>query len=284
MRRVCRMQEELKEIPVPMYLSSEEKIRSRFLYEQIFSEDTKKFVDYYYQYKTRDNQILVLNEDGMLVSMLHLNPYTMIVNGYEMPCNYIVAVATQKEYRHRGYMRLLLEKALRDMADQGMPFAFLMPASESIYAPFDFVWICPHMNLFPRIAAMSAEEQNRYLASKYQMFCKRDERYMENQKAEKEAEEGEIPLQEIPPYMARITDVCQMLRVVRSRKEQRLLLKITDEIIKKNNGYFLWQSGEEYSRVERLAEISEQPDLELTIGELASTIFEGFRICLSEMV
>ena len=61
----------------------------------------------------------------------------MIVNGYEVKSNYIVAVATKKEYRHRGYMRILLKKALRDMADMGMPFVFLMPASESIYAPFD---------------------------------------------------------------------------------------------------------------------------------------------------
>ena len=41
--------------------------------------------------------------------MLHLNPYTMIVNGYEFPCNYIVAVATDPDYRHQGCMRALLE-------------------------------------------------------------------------------------------------------------------------------------------------------------------------------
>ena len=138
------MSEELKELPVPEYLTEEERQWSRPLYETVFSEDTKRFVDYYYQYKIRDNQILVLRENDQMVSMLHLNPYTMIVNGYEVKTNYIVAVATLEAYRHRGYMRILLERALQDMAEKGMPFTFLMPASESIYSPFDFVWICPH--------------------------------------------------------------------------------------------------------------------------------------------
>lgn len=112
----------------------------------------------------------------------------MIMNGYEFMADYIVAVATEKAFRHQGCMRKLLEKALNDMADQGMPFTFLMPASESIYAPFDFVWICPYTELPMRVARMSAEAQNRYLAGRYQMFCKRNARYMENLQAERIAE------------------------------------------------------------------------------------------------
>lgn len=278
------MREELKELQIPFYLMPDDKKFSRELYEMVFFEDTKKFVDYYYEYKILDNEILVLEEDDMLVSMLHLNPYTMIVNGYEVKSNYIVAVATKKNYRHRGYMRVLLEKALCDMAEQKMPFTFLMPASESIYAPFDFVWICSHTKLPHRIECMDADGQNRYLASRYQMFCKRDERYMENFMAEKRSEEGEVPAGKIPPYMARITDVCQMLRLVNSIQEQTLYLYIKDSIIKKNDGYFLWETSMESSRVEKLNGIPERIDLELTIGELTSMVFEGFRICLSELV
>lgn len=278
------MPEEIKELPVPFYLSPAEKIRSRELYRSVFSEDTEKFVDYYYEYKTRDNEILVLEEDGKLVSMLHLNPYTMIVNGYELKSNYIVAVATDKDYRHRGYMRMLLEKALRDMSARRIPFTFLMPVSERIYAPFDFVWICPYTFVPARVGAMNADAQNRYLASRYQMFCKRDARYMELQKAEKRAEEGETAPEKMPPYMARITNVCQMLRLVNSIQEQKLYLYVKDSIIENNNGYFLWVVSRESSRAEKLTEIPERIDLDLSIGELASMIFEGMRICLSEVV
>lgn len=175
----------------PKYLSAEERGRTRALYQAAFPEDTERFVDFYYQYKTRDNQILALEQDGQIVSMLHRNPYTMIMNGYEFLADYIVAVATEKAFRHQGCMRKLLDKALNDMADQGMPFTFLMPASESIYAPFDFVWICPYTELPMRVERMSAEAQNRYLAGRYQMFCKRNARYMENLQAERIAETGE---------------------------------------------------------------------------------------------
>lgn len=278
------MPEELKTLPVPFYLAQEEKIRSRLLYEQVFREDSRQFVDFYYEYKTRDNRILALEEDGQLVSMLHLNPYQMIVNGYEVKSNYIVAVATQKDYRHRGYMRMLLEKALRDMRSERMPFTFLMPASESIYAPFDFVWICPHTELNGRVKSMEAEDQNRYLASRYQMFCKRDERYMENLCAEEKAEEGESFAGEIPPYMARITDVEKMLRMVGSREPRELYLHVKDPIIRENDGWFFWNTSVDGSEVSKLEELPERIDLDLTIGELASMVFGSFQICLSEAV
>ena len=268
----------------PKYLSAEERGRTRALYQAAFPEDTERFVDFYYQYKTRDNQILVLEQDGQIVSMLHRNPYTMIMNGYEFLADYIVAVATEKAFRHQGCMRKLLEKALNDMADQGMPFTFLMPASESIYAPFDFVWICPYTELPMRVERMSADAQNRYLAGRYQMFCKRDARYMENLQAERIAETGEAMPDHIPPFMARVTDVTSMLRLIGSREEKVLYLKIKDPIVEKNNGYFCWTTVPEESVVERMEEAPEHIDLELTIGELTSFLFEGMKICLSESV
>ena len=271
-------------MPEPFYLPEDEKERSRRLYKEAFPEDTEKFVDYYYTCKTRDNQILALEQDGELVSMVHLNPYTMIVNGFETPVNYIVAVATGKEYRHRGYMRLLLVRALQDMAARNMPFTFLMPASERIYAPFDFAWICPYTELSPRVERMDAAGQNRYLAARYQMFCKRDAVYLENLAAEKRAEEGETPSGKMPPYMARITDVSQMLRMVNTRQEQKLYLKIHDPIIQKNDGWFCWEAAPDLSRAEKLTQPPERTDLELTVGELASMVFGEFRICLSEIV
>lgn len=268
----------------PKYLSAEERGRTRALYQAAFPEDTERFVDFYYQYKTRDNQILALEQDGQIVSMLHRNPYTMIMNGYEFLADYIVAVATEKAFRHQGCMRKLLEKALNDMADQGMPFTFLMPASESIYAPFDFVWICPYTELPMRVERMSADAQNRYLAGRYQMFCKRDARYMENLQAERIAETGEAMPDHIPPFMARVTDVTSMLRLIGSREEKVLYLKIKDPIVEKNNGYFCWTTVPEESVVERMEEAPEHIDLELTIGELTSFLFEGMKICLSESV
>ena len=278
------MSEGLRDLPMPFYLFAERKQQSRNLYERVFSEDTKKFVDYYYSCRIRDNEILALEENGQIVSMLHRNPYQMIVNGYEVRSDYIVAVATHEDYRHRGCMRILLEKALRDMASQGMPFTFLMPASESIYAPFDFVWACPYTELPERVMQMDMEAQNRYLAGRCQMFCKRDERYMENLKARRLAEEGEAPPGKMPPYMVRITDVRRMLQIAWSREPRELYLYVKDSVVDKNNGYFRWHLSGNGAVAEHLEAMPERVDLELTVGELAEMIFSGFRICLSEVV
>lgn len=274
--------EKIKE--APYYLASEEKGLSRPLYEEVFPEDSQRFVDFYYEYKTRDNEILVLKDKDTIVSMLHLNPYRMIVNGYEVCSKYIVAVATRKAYRHKGCMEALLKRALHDTASQRIPFVFLMPASEKIYAPYDFVWICPHTELPRRTEAMEEEAQNRYLAARYQMFCKRDGRYMENLKAERQTEAGEVSSGQVPPYMARITDVCCMLSLVHSQQEQTLCVHVKDPVIEENNGYYAWHLSPEGSRARKLTSLSGKADLELSIGELTSLVFEGLRICLSEFV
>lgn len=119
-------------------LDISEHSKTRPLYEEVFHEDSQGFVDYYYTEKTRDNQIYVIEEDGAIQAMLHLNPYKLMVNDSKKDVDYIVAVATRESYRKRGYMGELLRTALRDMYAAGRSFTFLMPAAESIYTPYDF--------------------------------------------------------------------------------------------------------------------------------------------------
>ena len=39
------------EMPEPMLLTKEERQKTRTLYQTVFSEDSQKFVDFYYEYK-----------------------------------------------------------------------------------------------------------------------------------------------------------------------------------------------------------------------------------------
>lgn len=122
-------------------LDQSEHGKTRSLWEEVFQEDTKAFLDYYYYIKTRDNDIYVVEEDGGICSMLQLNPYRLKIGEREADSAYIIAVSTRKPYRGRGYMRELLCKSLHDMYTAKMPFTFLMPAAEAIYAPYDFRFI-----------------------------------------------------------------------------------------------------------------------------------------------
>nr|WP_269141887.1 GNAT family N-acetyltransferase [Lientehia hominis] len=111
----------------------------RKLWETVFTEDSAGFLDYYDAYKVLGNECYgIYDREGELASMLQLNPYKMYVNGFTAMSRYVIAVATRPEHRHKGLMRRLLVKSLKDLYDKGLPFVFLMPASEAIYRPFGF--------------------------------------------------------------------------------------------------------------------------------------------------
>ena len=122
-------------------LKSNEHNLTRTLWEQIFNEDSKEFLDYYYFMKAKDNEIYVIENDQEICSMLHLNPYTLKLEDTQFQGSYIVGVATKPLHRKKGYMGTLLRQSLSDMYKRKEPFTFLMPAAESIYTPYDFRFV-----------------------------------------------------------------------------------------------------------------------------------------------
>ena len=92
-------------------LETEEPGMTRFLYEEAFPEDSQAFTDYYYTEKTKNNQIYVLEEEGKICSMAHLNPYTLSVNGSRKETHYIVALYVQIPYENHMAHRFPLPPA-----------------------------------------------------------------------------------------------------------------------------------------------------------------------------
>lgn len=191
--------------------------KTRELWEEVFPDDTKAFLDYYYYIKTRDNAIYVIEEDGEICSMLQLNPYMVRVEGQEFPSAYIIAVATRKEYRSRGYMGALLRTSLKEMYNRGLPFTFLMPAAEAIYTPYDFRYIysqdqgtliCGKRDgelhwksegvLFSDSGLWDAEEMSHffetYFADRFQVCTVRDAAYYQTMILEQQSERGGVRL------------------------------------------------------------------------------------------
>lgn len=196
-------------------LEQKEHGRTRALWEEVFSEDTKAFLDYYYYIKTRDNQIYVVEEEGQICSMLHLNPYLLKMEDSELPAAYIVAVSTREEYRGRGYMNSVLKKALNDMYSEKIAFTFLMPAAEAIYTPYDFRFIYSQSIAeletenaekettggsfrFEDAAVWNAEEMaeffNSHFLGKWQVYAVRDNNYYQTMIMEQQSEKGGVRL------------------------------------------------------------------------------------------
>lgn len=211
------------------YLSAEEKLWSRDLWEEAFPEDSRSFDDYYYREKIKDNRILAACEDGRIQAMVQMNPYLIQAGNRRWRVDYLVGVATRKEKRHQGYMRRLLVRMMADMRDEEMPFCFLMPAAEAIYRPFGFTYIfrqpqwrlkeaaeksLVHRSLLPaeslqktgglqgagkapevgkrRYLGFLADWMNRWLEQRYQVYAVRDTEYLLRLMQELESENGTL--------------------------------------------------------------------------------------------
>lgn len=122
-------------------LQKEEHGKTRRLWENVFSEDTKGFLDYYYFIKVQDNDIYVLEEDGDIRSMVQLNPYNLRIEDTKQLCHYVVGVSTEDAYRSRGYFGEVFRRTLADMYAAKEPFTYLMPAAKEIYLPYGFRYI-----------------------------------------------------------------------------------------------------------------------------------------------
>lgn len=280
---------------------------SRRLYEEVFTGDSASFVEYYYTEKTRDNQIYAVEEDGEIRSMLHLNPYRLYVNGSRKDVNYIVAVATQKEYRKRGYMSALLKRSLEDMYQAGASFTFLMPAAEEIYTPFDFRTVYEQeRRVYRREDEASgdltvtdagdgdclelADAANRYLKERYQVFAIRDEAYYRRLIREYECDGGSLKIyrragkivdcrgfypqeeNEKAKIMIRIIDVRRMLMALSLRSLTGVCFCVTDPLVEGNNRCLV-VTGTEFSGVMLMDGKKENREGTITIAALASLIF-----------
>lgn len=190
------------------YLKNEEFFFCRPLWQEAFPEDSREFLEYYFNKKIKNSRILVKeDEKGRVITMAHLNPYRVNVGKKLWKLDYIVGVATAKDCRHQGHMRDVLIHMLTDMNKEKKPFCYLMPASPAIYTPFGFRYIFdqPRWKMSPigertltrRVYSAEGKERlflaawlNRWLAARFQVYAVRDLEYMGLLQEELESEDG----------------------------------------------------------------------------------------------
>ncbi|MDO5293404.1 MAG: GNAT family N-acetyltransferase [bacterium] len=176
--------------------------------------DSKEYMGYYFENKLKDNQVYVIEEEDQVISMLHLNPFSMSLKGREHVYHYIVGVATQEEKRGRGCMRNVLTKALREQREAGEIFTYLMPAAKEIYLPYDFRYIYTQDRVSGSITSDAALSSNRvvkpymelsdhqkqevvlfvmeHLEGEFELYTVRDKAYYERLVLEMQAAGGEV--------------------------------------------------------------------------------------------
>ena len=185
------------------YIRQEECLETRSLWEEVFSEDSPVFTEYYYQVKAPANEGFVLEGSDGIRAMLFLTPEKMQVFEKQVDSAYIVGVATRQMYRHRGYMARLLKAGFEMLYQRRTPFVFLMPASAAIYEPFGFRFVYDRplwdadtlkreklQELGKEWIGAASDFSGRFLAENKGVYICRNEAYDQVMLQELQAQEG----------------------------------------------------------------------------------------------
>lgn len=112
--------------------------------EQIYREcfdDSEAFVKYFMEKIKPKAQVVCVEDNGTIVSSVYLIPTELKLLDKTVPACFITAVATRKEYRNKGYLTRLLDKALVELYHKGVIMALLCPFKPDFYSKYGFCTI-----------------------------------------------------------------------------------------------------------------------------------------------
>ena len=191
------------------YLDAEDKDETKHLWHMCFPEDSESFIEYYYKEKTKDNEILVKKDNGLLISMVQYNPYAVKLRGRLWKLDYLVGVATEESRRREGHFRDVFVKMLYDEEAAGKPITYLVPVNPAVYAPMGFTFIgnvasyelteeakktltrtvCQDT---PEDCGRAAVYMEQWLGARYEMYTRRDAAYVSRLIKELASENGTL--------------------------------------------------------------------------------------------
>ena len=153
------------------------KNETRVLWDKCFSEEDKRFVDFYFEKRYNENDNIFIEKDGKVVSALQLISYPFSYYGKTIGCSYLSGCCTDPDYRSQGLMNDLIIKALKQAKNSGACFAALIPASESLfnyYAGTNFVTTFDYskirINLSQQVNETTSQQVSNSVISDFQQL------------------------------------------------------------------------------------------------------------------
>ena len=153
------------------------KNETRVLWDKCFSEEDKRFVDFYFEKRYNENDNIFIEKDGKVVSALQLISYPFSYYGKTIGCSYLSGCCTDPDYRSQGLMNDLIIKTLKQAKNNGACFAALIPASESLfnyYAGTNFVTTFDYskirINLSQQVNETTSQQVSNSVISDFQQL------------------------------------------------------------------------------------------------------------------
>ena len=96
--------------------------------------DSRAYVTMYFDRVYRDDEAMTLTDpQGVTVSSLLLQHYSMLFHDTVVPVSYIAGAATRRNQRGKGYMSRLMRDALEASARRGDMLCALIPSRSALY-------------------------------------------------------------------------------------------------------------------------------------------------------
>ncbi len=100
-------------------------------------DDTDQFIDMFFSRVYRDEDALLLEKNGRVVSSMLLQRYSMNFHGVTLPVSYICGASTAPGMRAHGYMAELLSEGLNESYRRGDALSALIPASGWLFKYYE---------------------------------------------------------------------------------------------------------------------------------------------------
>ncbi len=116
-------------------LGEDERPLAKALWKEAF-DDSDAFIDWYFKNKIFPGNSLCMFEGGALLSIVHMIPYTIRIQGRPVKSAFIAGVATSMKMRGEGLMRTMLLESLALLKSRGICITHLYPFSHKFYEKF----------------------------------------------------------------------------------------------------------------------------------------------------
>ncbi|MBN2879691.1 MAG: GNAT family N-acetyltransferase [Clostridia bacterium] len=111
----------------------------RRLWDDSFDEDSESWRNWYFSNVYKAENLVCAKKDKKLVSMVHMNPYRIMMRGAAINAFAMAGVATEKEHRGKGYAGNLIKYSLQRAYEMGYDFSFLYPFKYEFYETFGYM-------------------------------------------------------------------------------------------------------------------------------------------------
>lgn len=108
----------------------------RSIWKTVF-EDTDEYIDLFFSRQYKPENTLIYFEENTPVATLQMVEYSISFYGEIIPFYYLVGLSTLPEYRGKGYMGELIERAHKVMQKRGIHLSILVPAEESLFGYYE---------------------------------------------------------------------------------------------------------------------------------------------------